>query len=82
MPQFGGLEVTTSSTPLQALTDAFIYLVNYPFECSEQLASRVLGIAALRDVLAAFEAEGPAAARPSSSGRVKDDIERLAAMQN
>ena len=33
--QFGGLEVTTSSTQLQALTDAFLYLVAYPFECAE-----------------------------------------------
>ena len=33
-PQFGGLEITTSSTALQALTDAVIYLVSYPFECS------------------------------------------------
>jgi len=56
-PQFGGLEVTTSSTQLQALTDAVVYLVRYPFECNEQLASRVLTIAALRDVLAAFRAK-------------------------
>ena len=42
-PQFGGLEISTSSTQLQALTDAVLYLVAYPFECSEQLASRVLG---------------------------------------
>src|SRR5690606_16621402 len=32
--QFGGLEVTTSSTQLQELTDAFIYLTNYPYACS------------------------------------------------
>ena len=56
--EFGGLDVTTSSTALQALTDAFIYLVEYPYECSEQLASRIVSIAALRDVLEAFEAEG------------------------
>lgn len=56
--EFGGLDITTSSTALQALTDAFIYLVEYPYECSEQLSSRVLSIAALRDVLDAFEAEG------------------------
>ena len=56
--QFGGLEITTSSTALQALTDAVIQLVDYPFECSEQLSSRILAIAALRDVLSAFEAEG------------------------
>ena len=56
-PQFGGLEITTSSTAMQALTDAVIYLVRYPFECAEQLSSRILGIAALRDVLTAFEAD-------------------------
>ncbi|HEY8078955.1 MAG TPA: alpha-2-macroglobulin family protein, partial [Labilithrix sp.] len=54
-PQFGGLEVTTSSTQLQALTDAVLYLVKYPFECNEQISSRVITIAALRDVLAAFK---------------------------
>ena len=55
--QFGGLEITTSSTQLQALTDAFIYLTRYPFECNEQLSSRVLAIAALRDVLTAFKSK-------------------------
>jgi uncharacterized protein YfaS (alpha-2-macroglobulin family) len=50
VPEFGGLEVTTSSTALQALTDAVLYLVGYPFECAEQLSSRVLAVAALRDV--------------------------------
>ena len=56
--QFGGLQITTSSTALSALTDAYIYLVSYPFECSEQLASRILAVAALKDVLSAFQAEG------------------------
>jgi uncharacterized protein YfaS (alpha-2-macroglobulin family) len=54
-PQFGGLEITTSSTQLQALTDALLYLVKYPFECNEQIASRVVSVAALRDVLQAFK---------------------------
>ncbi|MBN2716284.1 MAG: Ig-like domain-containing protein [Deltaproteobacteria bacterium] len=53
--QFGGLTVTTSSTGLQALTDAFIYLVDYPYECSEQLASKIIAIATLKDVLKAFD---------------------------
>lgn len=56
-PQFGGLEVTTSSTQLQELTDSFIYLYRYPFECSEQIASRMISIAALKDVLSAFKAK-------------------------
>jgi alpha-2-macroglobulin len=79
--QFGGLEVTTSSTQLQALTDAVIYLTTYPFECAEQIASRVLAIAALRDVLAAFDAKGlPKADELIAS--VKRDMERLRGLQN
>jgi uncharacterized protein YfaS (alpha-2-macroglobulin family) len=78
---FGGLEVTTASTQLQELTDAVIYLVNYPYDCTEQIASRVIGIAALKDVLTAFEAKGlpsPAAMRDS----VSTDIKRLQGLQN
>ena len=32
---------STSSTALQALTDAVLYLTNYPYLCSEQSASRI-----------------------------------------
>jgi alpha-2-macroglobulin len=78
---FGGLEVTTSSTQLQALTDAVLYLVAYPFECAEQVASRVLAIAALRDVLDAFQVEGmPSKAELEAT--VKRDLERLRGLQN
>ncbi|MBV71030.1 MAG: hypothetical protein CMH52_06725, partial [Myxococcales bacterium] len=55
--QYGGLKVSTSSTALQELTDAFIYLVNYRFSCSEQIASRILSIAAMKDVLGAFNTD-------------------------
>jgi uncharacterized protein YfaS (alpha-2-macroglobulin family) len=80
-PQFGGLEITTSSTALQALTDAVLYLVSYRFECSEQLASRILAVAALRDVLTAFSAEGlPAPGEMEKA--VERDIERLQGLQN
>ncbi|HVG19833.1 MAG TPA: alpha-2-macroglobulin family protein [Blastocatellia bacterium] len=78
---FGGLEVTTSSTQLQELTDAVIYLVNYPYECSEQISSRLIALAALRDVLTAFKAKGlpsPEAMRQS----VGVDIKRLQGLQN
>ena len=80
-PQFGGLEITTSSTQVQALTDAVLYLVKYPFECNEQIASRVMSIAALRDVLASFKAEGlpPPAALEAS---MKTDFEKLKRHQN
>ncbi|UCF61383.1 MAG: hypothetical protein JSV37_01530, partial [Anaerolineaceae bacterium] len=80
-PQYGGLEITTSSTALQALTDAVLYLVSYPFECSEQLASRILGVAALRDVLTAFEADGLPSPEEMEAA-VQRDIERLAGLQN
>lgn len=55
--EFGGLEVTTSSTQLQELTDAYIYLARYPYACSEQISSRMISTAALRDVLTAFKAK-------------------------
>ncbi len=78
---FGGLDVSLSSTQLQAITDAFLYLVQYPYECSEQTASRIMGVAALRDVLSAFEAEGlPKKAEIEST--IVRDIERLNALQN
>lgn len=78
---FGGLEITTSSTQLQALTDAVLYLVRYPFECSEQIASRLLAIAALRDVLTAFQAEG-LPPREELVASVARDVEALALLQN
>jgi uncharacterized protein YfaS (alpha-2-macroglobulin family) len=80
-PQYGGLEISTSSTALQALSDAVLYLVAYPFECSEQLASRVIAVASLRDVLTAFKAEGLPSPEEMEAA-VTRDIERLASMQN
>ena len=53
-PQLGGLSITTSSTALQSLTDAYMYLRDYPYDCSEQLSARVLAMLALHDSLAAF----------------------------
>ncbi|HEY8146837.1 MAG TPA: alpha-2-macroglobulin family protein, partial [Kofleriaceae bacterium] len=79
--QFGGLEITTSSTQLQALTDAFVYLVSYPYECAEQTSSRILAIAALRDVLSAFKADG--LPKPAEIEKVMArDIEQLKSLQN
>src|SRR6185312_4310394 len=78
---FGGLEVTTSSTNLQALTDAMLYLVHYPFECAEQRSSRIMAIAALRDVLSAFKTKDmPTAAQ--MEGSVIAELEHLQNMQN
>ncbi|MBL9020100.1 MAG: Ig-like domain-containing protein [Myxococcales bacterium] len=81
VPQFGGLEVTTASTNLQALTDALLYLVHYPYECSEQRASRVMAIAALRDVLTAFKTKDMPSPQALATS-MATDIERLAQLQN
>lgn len=79
--QFGGLEISTSSTQLQALTDAMLYLMAYPYECSEQLSSRILGVAALRDVLTAFKAKDMP--KPEEMLKaVTRDIERLKGRQS
>ncbi len=77
-PQFGGLELTTSSTQLQELTDSFIYLYQYPFECSEQIASRMLSIAALEDVLSAFKADD----MPSKSELKANFAENMKVLQS
>ena len=80
-PQFGSLDITTSSTSLQALTDAVLYISQYPYESSDALASRILTITALRDVLEAFDAAGlPTPAQFDST--VKRDIKSLTAMIN
>ncbi|TXH70957.1 MAG: hypothetical protein E6Q85_07605, partial [Thiothrix sp.] len=55
IPEFGQLEISTSSTALQSLTDAYLYLQDYLFSCSEQVASRILSTSALKDVLQAFK---------------------------
>jgi hypothetical protein len=52
---YGGLEVSLSSTALGGLEDAVRYLVDYPYECTEQVASRILPIFALKDILRDFK---------------------------
>jgi alpha-2-macroglobulin len=80
LPGFGGLEVTVTSTALHALTDALLFLHAYPYEAPEPVASRLLAVAAVRDVLAAFEAEG---LPPTDSilAAAQRDIAELARLQ-
>src|SRR5262249_57061515 len=80
-PQCGGIEVSTSATALQALTDAVIYLVHYPYECSEQMSSRIIAVASLRDVLTAFQAEG-VPSPDAMIASVKKDVDMLRRLQN
>jgi hypothetical protein len=55
LPGYGGLEISMSSTALNGLEDSVRYLVDYPFECTEQTASRVLPIFALKEILRDFK---------------------------
>jgi uncharacterized protein YfaS (alpha-2-macroglobulin family) len=81
IPQFGGLEIGTSSTALQALTDSVLYLVDYPYESSDGYASRIMAVASLRDVLEAFDAEG-LPPPDELDAQVATDVVRLSALQN
>lgn len=72
---YGGLEITTSSTALQALTDAVIYLNEYSYQSADAYASRILAFIALRDVLSAFEG---APTTYELDATIRRDIEELA----
>jgi hypothetical protein len=80
-PEVGGLSVTTSVTALQALTDALLYLSQYPFECTEQTASRVLATVALKDVLGAFAVEELPPPEQLQAAMAAD-VARLVELQN
>ncbi|MBM4355140.1 MAG: hypothetical protein FJ109_15385, partial [Deltaproteobacteria bacterium] len=76
LPIFGGLDVSFSSTALTGLQDAAKYLVDYQFECTEQLCSRILPILALKDILKDFhlgKASDPALARKM----VEEGVEKI-----
>ena len=79
-PQFGGLEVDTSSTALQALTDAVLYVHEYDYQSADAYASRILTVVSLEDVLAAFGAEGLPSPDELTAG-VAGDIDGLVQLQ-
>ena len=81
LPGFGGLEVSMSSTALNGLEDAVDFLVNYPYECSEQTASRLLPIFALGDILDDFPI-ADVHDRMRRDALANDGIERLLLRQN
>ncbi|MDZ7676195.1 MAG: alpha-2-macroglobulin family protein [Acidimicrobiales bacterium] len=79
--QFGGLEIDTASTSLQALTDAVVYLADYEYRSADAYASRITALVSLRDVFAAFEA--PDQPTPDElDDTIRSDLERLATLQN
>src|SRR3989338_3131680 len=48
IPDRGGLEVKTSATLAVFLSDALNYLVEYPYGCSEQIASKLSALGILK----------------------------------
>ncbi len=78
---YGGLEVSTSSTSLQALTDALLFISEYDYQSSDAYASRIMSIGALRKVLRDFQtAELPSEADLNAA--VDRDIAGLIGLQN
>ncbi len=78
---YGGLEISTSSTSLQALTDALLYVTDYDYQSSDAYASRIMAIGALRGVLKDFATEDlPSEAELNAA--VERDIAGLVALQN
>ena len=80
LPYFGGLDISLSSTALTGLQDAVKYLVDYPYECAEQTASRVVPIFALGDILAEFKI-GKVADKKKQRTLAKRGIKKLLSMQ-
>ena len=78
--QFGGLEVDTSSTALQALTDALVYMNEYEYESADAYASRIIALTSLRDVFAAFGGAGVPTAQQVDD-RIRADLVNLLALQ-
>ena len=58
-----------------------MYLVQYSYGCNEQRASRILAIAALRDVLEAFDAEG-LPDKAAMEKALEKDIKQLQSLQH
>jgi alpha-2-macroglobulin len=76
LPGFGGLDISLSSTALTGLQDAVKYLFEYPYECTEQLCSRLLPILALGEVLQDFQL-GDADTPEKAKSLVTTGLERL-----
>jgi uncharacterized protein YfaS (alpha-2-macroglobulin family) len=80
MVAYGGLEISTSSTALQSLVDSFLYLHQYEYACTEQLASRIMGCIALRDVLLAFKAKD-IPSKSDINARITEDLKTISERQ-
>ena len=75
VPGFGGLQVEMSSTAMVGLGEGAQYLVEYPYGCAEQKASRALALLLASDLGDAFQLPGidPADLKP----RVRTSLREL-----
>jgi alpha-2-macroglobulin len=78
---YGGLEITTSSTSLQGLTDALLYVNDYRYDSADGYASRIISIGSLRNVLKDFGAEGLPTEQELNDA-VQDNVAQLLTLQN
>ncbi|HYF61518.1 MAG TPA: alpha-2-macroglobulin family protein, partial [Herpetosiphonaceae bacterium] len=79
LPDVGGLEITLATSGTQQMTDALAYLIDYPYGCAEQRASRLLALAIVQKRSSALPAGLPADARLREPGA--DDLTSLIAAQ-
>jgi uncharacterized protein YfaS (alpha-2-macroglobulin family) len=55
IPNYGGIQLSFSTSILQVLLDAAKYLVEYPYGCNEQTSSKLLVLLSLQDYLQIFK---------------------------
>jgi hypothetical protein len=74
VPGFGGLKVELASTALVGLGEGARYLVQYPYGCAEQKASRALALSLAADLGDAFSLPGidTAQAKPAVQQTLKE----------
>jgi len=77
---FGGINIQTSSTALNTLGDAYLYLRDYPYSCSEQIASRVLAVSALGSLLDNLDA-AKSESKAERLSQLKRDVKALLSRQ-
>jgi alpha-2-macroglobulin len=70
VPGFGGLRIDLASTAMVGLAEGARYLIEYPYGCAEQRASRTLGLMLAADLGSAFSLPGIDAAKEKETVRL------------
>ena len=79
VPGFGGLRVDLASTRLVGLGEGFQHLVEYPYGCAEQRASRSIALMLAADLAGAFHVAGIDPAKEKAT--VQSSLDELAKFQ-